>query len=96
MGPGASGNRRQCPAPDQVTSFAGADVVPGFCLAFDLTRECSVERVVPADFELPVSFRVPPGQLGLIAVLAVVGVVGAIAPARRGARIDVLSAIRNE
>jgi len=47
--------------------------------------------------EWDVSFRVPPAQLGLIAVIAViVGVVGAIAPARRGARIDVLSAIRYE
>jgi len=44
-----------------------------------------------------VSFTVPPGQLGLIAVVAlVVGVVGAIAPARRGARIDVLASIRYE
>jgi putative ABC transport system permease protein len=47
--------------------------------------------------EWDVSFRVPPGQLALIAVVAVVvGVLGAIAPARRGARIDVLSAIRYE
>lgn len=47
--------------------------------------------------EWDVSFSVPPAQLGLIAVVAVVvGMVGAIAPARRGARIDVLSAIRYE
>jgi putative ABC transport system permease protein len=47
--------------------------------------------------EWDVSFRVPAAQLGLIAVLAVVvGVLGAIAPARRGARIDVLAAIRYE
>jgi putative ABC transport system permease protein len=47
--------------------------------------------------EWNVSFRLPPGQLGLIVLLAVVvGVLGAIAPARRSARIDVLAAIRYE
>jgi putative ABC transport system permease protein len=47
--------------------------------------------------EWDMSFSVPPGQLALIAVVAViVGVVGAIAPARRGARIDVLASIRYE
>jgi putative ABC transport system permease protein len=47
--------------------------------------------------EWNMAFSVPPAQLGLIAVLAiVVGVVGAIGPARRGARIDVMSAIRYE
>lgn len=62
--------------------------VVGIAFAWLTTRALS---------EWDVSFRVPPGQLGLIAVLAVVvGVVGAIAPARRGARIDVLSAIRYE
>jgi putative ABC transport system permease protein len=47
--------------------------------------------------EWDMAFKLPPGQLALIAVLAViVGVVGAIAPARRSARIDVLAAIRYE
>jgi putative ABC transport system permease protein len=47
--------------------------------------------------EWDVSFSLPPGQLGLIALVSVVvGVLGAIAPARRGARIDVLSSIRYE
>ena len=46
---------------------------------------------------MAVSFSVPPGQLALIALIAVlVGIVGAIIPARRGARIDVLAAIRYE
>jgi putative ABC transport system permease protein len=47
--------------------------------------------------EWDMGFRIPPGQLLLIAAVSVVvGVVGAIVPARRGARIDVLSAIRYE
>ena len=47
--------------------------------------------------EWDVSFSVPPGQLLLVALLAVVvGVVGAVGPARRGAHIDVMSAIRYE
>ena len=41
--------------------------------------------------------RVPVAQLGLFLVLAVlVGIVGAVIPARRGARIDVLEALRYE
>lgn len=60
----------------------------GIAFAYLTTRALS---------EWDVSFSVPPGQLGLIAVISVVvGVVGAIAPARRGARIDVLSSIRYE
>jgi putative ABC transport system permease protein len=47
--------------------------------------------------EWDMTFSLPPGQLALIAVLAiVVGVLGAILPARRGARIDVMAAVRYE
>jgi putative ABC transport system permease protein len=62
--------------------------VVGVIFAYLTTRALS---------EWNLTFSLPPGQLLLIALLAVVvGVVGAIAPARRGARIDVLSAIRYE
>jgi putative ABC transport system permease protein len=62
--------------------------VVGVIFAYLTTRALS---------EWNLDFSLPPGQLLLIAVLAVaVGVIGAIAPARRGARIDVLSAIRYE
>jgi putative ABC transport system permease protein len=47
--------------------------------------------------DLGFGFSVPVVQLLIFLVLAVgVGVVGAIAPARRGARIDVLEALRHE
>ena len=47
--------------------------------------------------EWDLGFTVPPGELVLVTVLAVlVGVVGSVLPARRGARIDVMAAIRYE
>jgi putative ABC transport system permease protein len=53
--------------------------------------------VTAALSDLGLGFAVPAGQLLFFLLLAiVVGVVGAIAPARRGARIDVLEALRHE
>ena len=47
--------------------------------------------------DLGLGFCVPVGQLGGFLVLAVVvGIAGAVIPARRGARIDVLKALRHE
>jgi putative ABC transport system permease protein len=47
--------------------------------------------------EWDLGFTLPPGQLALVLVLAVVvGVLGAVVPARRGARVSVLEAIRYE
>jgi putative ABC transport system permease protein len=62
--------------------------VVGIAFAWVTTRSLS---------EWDVSFSVPLAQLLLIALLAVVvGILGAVGPARRGAHIDVMAAIRYE
>ena len=47
--------------------------------------------------DLGLGFALPVGQLAVFLVLAVVvGVIGAVVPARRGARLHVLEAMRSE
>jgi putative ABC transport system permease protein len=73
-----------------ITSVIGGllGIAIGMVFAWLTTRALS---------EWDVSYSIPAGQLAIVAVLAVaVGIVGAIIPARRGARVDVLSAIRYE
>jgi putative ABC transport system permease protein len=47
--------------------------------------------------DLGVGFSVPVGQLAVFLLLAiVVGALGAVAPARRAARLEILTAVRSE
>ena len=53
--------------------------------------------VTAALSDLGLGFSIPVGQLvGFLVLAVIVGIVGAVAPARRGARIDVLEALRHE
>jgi len=73
-----------------ITALIGGllGIAVGLLLAWLMTRALA---------DLGFGFAVPAGQLVLFLVLAVaVGVGGAVGPARRGARTDVLEALRHE